>query len=117
VNALTVLLVEILGTRGVGRSHPISTRTLAVKLGVPKRAVGELVAGAIEEGALIGSSCDARRPGYFLIRELDDLEEGTRHVRRRAIGCFRRIHLLREAAFQQFAEGEVQQLFDLKETA
>jgi hypothetical protein len=52
----TTRLVEFLSTRGVGRRNPVSTRTLATMLAVPKRAVGELVADAIEDGALIGSS-------------------------------------------------------------
>lgn len=89
---------------------------MAAELGVSSRAVGELVAEAIEQGALIGSTCNGQRAGYFLVTNMEDLEFGTRHIRHRALGCLRRIRLLRKAAAERFAEGEVQRLFDLEDS-
>jgi hypothetical protein len=77
VTAYTARLVEILGTRGVGRAHPVPTKTLAGQLGVQARVIGELVAEAIEEGALIGSTCNGSRAGYFIVRDWEDLTAGT----------------------------------------
>jgi hypothetical protein len=106
-------LLDILGTRGVGRRHPVPTKALAAELGVPHRTVGELVAEAIGDEALIGSSCDAARPGYFLIQDLDDLEEGTRHIRARALASLKRVSVLRRSARERFGPRALS-LFDLE---
>jgi hypothetical protein len=108
-------LVAILGRQGIGRRHPVPTRVLAAELDVPRRAVGELVAVAIEQGALIGSSCDASRPGYFVVTDLEDLEEGTRHIRARALSSLKRVSALKRSAERAFGP-EALPLFDLEET-
>jgi hypothetical protein len=106
-------LLDILGTQGVGRRHPVATKALAAELGLPRRAIGAVVAEAIEAGALIGSTCDASRPGYFIVRDLDDLEEGTRHIRARALSSLRRISVLKHSAERAFGPDAVP-LFDLE---
>jgi hypothetical protein len=110
---LVAHLVTILGQRGAGRRHPVSTKLLAAELGVPKRAVGELVAEVIEAGALIGSSCDASRPGYFIVTDLADLEEGTSHIRARALSSLKRVAVLKRSAERAFGP-EAIRLFDVE---
>jgi hypothetical protein len=107
-------LLDILGTRGVGRRHPVPTKALAAELGVPASVVGELVAEAIEQGALIRSSCNAFRPGYFLIQGLAYLEEGTRHIRARALSSLTRVSVLKRLAERAFGP-EAVPLFDLEQ--
>jgi hypothetical protein len=100
-------LLAILQSQGVGRENPVPTKILAAELRVPRRLVGEIVAEAIEQGHLIGSSCRASAPGYFLIEDMDDLEEGTRHIRARALSSLRRISVLKHSAERAFGPDAV----------
>jgi hypothetical protein len=80
------------------------------------RDVQGLAGELIEEGHLVGSSCTPGRAGFFTIETEEDLEEGTRHVRSRALSSLRRVSLLRKAAEQRFGL-EALRLFDLDREA
>jgi hypothetical protein len=97
-----------------GRDHPVPARRLAALLGVPHRTVGQLVAEAIAAGYLIGSSCSADAPGYFLVRSGNrkDLEVGTAHIRARAFQSLARVRQLEKAAARSYGP-EAMQLFSL----
>lgn len=100
-----------------GRCNAQSAKDLAFVLGCSERTVGQLAAELIDDGVLIGSSCDAERHGYFLIEDLDDLEIGTAHIRSRALASLQRVSKLRHAAAARFGEQETLRLFDLKEVS
>jgi hypothetical protein len=109
----TSRLVALLQARARGRRSPLPSRVIAAELGVSQRDVGTLVAEAIERGAVIGSSCQAARPGYFWIVDPQDLEPGVGHIVARAAACFRRVRVLRRAVEARF--GPQPQLFDLED--
>lgn len=97
-----------------GRENAVPGPVLASELGVPVRTLQQWVGEAIEQGLLIGSSC-GERPGFFLIRDLEDLEAGTAHIRARALGSLHRWSTVRKAALARFSEPDVLRLFDLDE--
>ena len=69
-----------------------------------------------KESWLIGSTCSGDA-GYFIIRDLDDLEIGTAHIVSRAKRSFVRVAALRRAARERFSEAEVLRLFPLEEVS
>jgi hypothetical protein len=91
-------------------------RRLALRLGISGRDVQTLAAELIEEGHLVGSSCTPGQAGFFLIETEEDLDEGTRHVRSRALSSLRRVSLLRKAAAERFGPSTLH-LFDLGEAS
>jgi hypothetical protein len=91
-------------------------RRLALRLGTSGRDVQVLVGELIGEGHPIGSSCTPGQAGFFLIETQEDLEEGTRHLRSRALSSLRRVSLLRKAAAARFGP-EALHLFELDREA
>jgi hypothetical protein len=90
---------------------------LAAELNISTREVGAIVADLIEQDQwLIGSTC-TEPAGYFIIRDLADLEAGTAHIVARAKRSFVRVAALRRAARERFSESEVLHLFDLEEVS
>jgi hypothetical protein len=108
------LLRELRAHLPEGSDDPYPASLLARDLGVSERTVGQLVGELIDRGELIGSSCGPHA-GYFLIRNLAELEEGTRHIVARARASFDRVSKLRRAAEERF--GDVARLFELEEVS
>ena len=113
VGTIAMLLQTLLRRLDGSDSHyPVAGVRLAAYLGVNERTVRELVGELIDRGELIGSN----QRGYFRIRDMAELEEGTRHLVSRARSLFRRVSKLRHAAETRFGP-EVLTLFDLEEVA
>lgn len=113
MRATTMLLDDLRSRLGRGRDNAVPASVLAADLAVGERTIQQLVSELIAKGELIGSSCTAGSNGFFLIQDFDDLDEGTRHIRARALACLQRVRTLRRAAEARFNAYEVGRLFDL----
>jgi hypothetical protein len=102
-----------------GRESATKASVLADELGISTREVGALVADLVENDQwLIGSTCGGDHgAGYFIIRDLADLEAGTAHIVARAKRSFVRVAALRRAARERFSEQEVLHLFSLEDVS
>jgi hypothetical protein len=107
------LLEDLVRQLAVGSEYALAGARLAADLGVTERTIRELVGECIDRGILVGSCAN----GYFIIRDLKDLEVGTRHLVSRARSLFRRVATLKRAAAETFSSHEVQHLFELEEVA
>lgn len=101
----------------IGWEHAVPASELAQDLGLSERQIGQMVADLIDNGLLVGSTCDAEHHGYFLIQTEEDLDIGTRHMRSRAVSILRRVSKLRTAAKSAQFNEEALRLFDLQEVA
>jgi hypothetical protein len=108
------LRAELLSRLPEGHEQAVRAGPLARALGVTPRALQGLIGELIEAGHLVGSSCTPGRAGYFLIPDgdLDSLEEGTRHLRSRALGMLARYSTIRRMALERHGP-EAARLFDL----
>ncbi len=85
-----------------GRENATSLGDLAGDMRIEPRKIQAMVRHLRENGNLIGSRCDGEH-GYFLIRpgDLADLDEGTKHIRSRALASLQIVSILEKAAAAQ----------------
>lgn len=112
--ATQALLFDLLSRLGKGRHNAIPGSVLAADLRVDERTIRELVGELIEDGHLVGSTCRGATRGYFAILDEADLDEGTAHLRSRALSMLKRYRAVQRAAEARFGE-QVLRLFDLDE--
>jgi hypothetical protein len=115
MTSIEVAPVDLLARLGAGRETALRASELGAELGVSERTVGALAAALIDEGYLVGSTCGST-PGYFLITNEAELEEGTRHIRSRAIASLARLSKLRSTAKAALGP-QTEALFDVSEYA
>jgi hypothetical protein len=88
----------LLAALPVGREWAKPADVLAEELGTSTRMIGALVADIIAiDRVPVGSLC-GQRPGYFICRDVADVEAGAGHSVRRARSTFVRIAEFRRAA-------------------
>ena len=114
IDPVEELLTRLWSRLPTGRDFAIRGADLAAALGVSERTIRSLVDELIDRGYIVGSVCSGERPGYFICRDLDDVEVGTGHLVSRAKALHVRVAKLRRAAEATFGP-EVWTLFDLDE--
>lgn len=86
-----------------GHKNAIGRRKLAQITTLDDRSIREIIyALVVERGLPIGSSTGPEGGGYFLIKDEEDLEVATRHLRPRARAIFRRARALEKIAQAEF---------------
>ncbi len=93
----------LLAVLPIGSENPMPARTVAWRLGISRRAVGEAVHEARLEGHLVGSTC-GNNPGYFLATTLGEAEFGLAHVFARAFASLEVARAVHRSARQAFGQ-------------
>lgn len=115
VRATEALLDDLRGRLRDGRARAIPGAQLAQDMNVNERTIRALVEELRRRSVLVGSTPSGEQPGYFRIVSPEDLEEGTRHLRARALSILTIFHAVRRAAEAKFSHPEVLRLFELEE--
>jgi hypothetical protein len=80
-----------------GPANAIRVAGLARHLRIDERRLRDLVSELAEEDGTIGSSCDKRQPGYYLITNYDEALAAAAPLHSRARKLFRRARALEKA--------------------
>lgn len=80
-----------------GRALAMSAAEIAGTLHLSTREVGALVAELIDDGHAVGSAC-TEPFGYFRCVTSEDVEQGSHHIRSRAMASLVRLAAFRKAA-------------------
>lgn len=83
--------------RHAGAKNAITSRELERELGMPARKVRAIIAGLVDQGALIGASVEGLEGGYYLITTFEELEITRAVLRSRAQRIFARDKALSRA--------------------
>jgi|GEM_PF-2841324 len=91
--------------RGHDRSNPIARTELAELVGISGREIQDVVRRLIMDyGQLIGSSTDARNPGYYMIADIKEADKVCHSLRRRALKILVRVAKIRKISVRELLE-------------
>ncbi len=86
-----------------GKENAIGVLAIAEKMQIHERLVRDLKSQLIEDGYLIGSSCDPKRNGYYMMTDEAEKRDTILNLQARAFSILRIVSKLQDPhAFSRF---------------